>query len=107
MPTPERLREQSLRLCGPVVTYKASVADTHNQHSQTRVAFKVHRAGTNDAVAQTAVQFALPPRNGNRKWLPVRRVANAERTDKPQHLAPTGYRVLIERAKQEDKEQAF
>jgi len=35
MPTPERLREQSSRLSGPVAAYKASVPDIHNGHSQT------------------------------------------------------------------------
>jgi len=124
MPTPERLREQSSRLSGPVVTYNASVPDIHNAHSQTRVAVKVHRAAAlnancNDAVPQTAVQFALPLPNRNRKWIFPNTapqldecVANAERTDNPQHkntwlrLAEC-YRVLIERAKQEDKEQAL
>ena len=70
-------------------------------------------------MAQTAVQFALPPaeREPQMDISEYRSqldecLANAERTDNPQHkdtwlrLAEC-YRVLIERAKQEDKEQAF
>jgi hypothetical protein len=109
-----------------VVPYKPPCLSTQRAFSDWAwVAVKVHRAAalnancSNDAVVQTAVQFALPPAEREpqmdiseyRSQLDER-LANAERTDNPQHkntwlrLAEC-YRVLIERAKQEDKEQVF
>jgi hypothetical protein len=89
----ERLRQQLLRHFGPVVPYKPPclIYTTH----LARAAVKVHRADgncSNDAVAQIAVQFAFPPaeREPQMDISEYRSqldecLANAERTDNPQH----------------------